>query len=185
MTTAAESDSELPAYATPPRPKRVKRIRLALLVSSLAACLSVTLIGQVLSGMAQMVSGISGLSFMDGEYGFLNGMMMALMMAGWNFILFFITVPACALALGLSVGRFPQRGIVARKPYLRWGAIWGAILVGGTTFLFGWVGGWATAAGALFAGSLVGAMAGIFCGYLMHKIINPAKQLSDVDINVF
>ncbi|MEQ9506920.1 MAG: hypothetical protein RLO80_11670 [Hyphomonas sp.] len=181
MTT----EDRLPAYATSPRPKRVKRVRLALLVSSLAACLSVTLIGQILSGMVQMVFGLSGTRVLESDYGFVNGATMALMMAGWNFILFFITVPACALALGLSVGRFPHRGITARKPYLRWGAIWGAILVGGTTFLFGWVGGWATAFGALFAGSLVGASAGVFCGYLMHKIINPAKQLSDMDINVF
>jgi hypothetical protein len=33
--------------ATAPRPKRVKRIRLALLVSSFAACLGVTLMGAV------------------------------------------------------------------------------------------------------------------------------------------
>ncbi len=185
MTSETGSQSAVPAYATSPRPKRVKRIRLALLVSSLAACLCVTLLGQILFGMVQLISGVSGNRIMEGQYGFVSGAMMALMLAGWNFVLFFITVPAAALVLGLTVGRFPYRGITAAKPYLRWGGFCGAFLVGGTTFLFGWVGGWATAAGALFTGSLVGAAAGIFCGYLIHRIINPARQLNAVDLDVF
>ena len=60
MTSEVESDSELPAYATTPRPRRVKRIRLALLVSSFAACVSVTLMGYVFLGLMELGFGILG-----------------------------------------------------------------------------------------------------------------------------
>ena len=186
MTTGAESSTALPVYATSPRPKRVKRIRLALLVASFAACLSVTLLGYILLGLMSLAFGILGFGGLAvGQSGVLGGMQMALQLAALNFFLFFITVPAAALALGLSIGRFPHRGITARLPYLRWGAIWGAILVGGTTFVFGWFGGWASATGALVAGASVGGTAGTLCGYLVHLIVAPARQLQDVDLSVF
>ncbi len=186
MSRAADSEHELPAYATTPRPKRVKRIRLALLVASFAACLSVTLMGYVFLGLTQLAFGIlswNGLAV--GEAGFLGGVRAGLQLAALNFFLFFITVPAAALALGLSIGRLPHRGITALPPYLRWGAIWGAVLVGGTTFFFGWFGGAASAAGALMAGAAVGGMAGGLCGFLVHRIVAPGRQLTDVDLNVF
>ncbi len=186
MSIGAESESELPAYATTPRPKRVKRIRLALLVSSFAACVSVTLMGYIFLGLMELAFGILGWSGLAiGQTGFLSGVQTGLQLAALNFFLFFITVPAAALALGLSIGRMPHRGITALPPYLRWGAIWGAILVGGTTFLFGWFGGAASAAGALIAGGAVGGIAGGFCGFLLHRIVAPARQLTDVDLNVF
>lgn len=186
MTGEAESQSALPAYATTPRPKRVKRIRLALLVSSLAACLSVTLMGYVFLGLMELAFGILGFGGLAvGQDGFLSGVQMALQLSALNFFLFFITVPAAALALGLSIGRLPHKGITRLKPYLRWGGIWGAILVGGTTFVFGWFGGAEAAMGALVTGGLVGTLAGALCGFLLHAIVAPARQLTDVDVNVF
>jgi len=186
MTLPAESGNEHPAYATTPRPKRVKRIRLALLVASFAACLSVTLMGYIFLGLMELAFGILGFGGLGlGQSGFLGGAQMALQLASLNFFLFFITVPAAALALGLSIGRFPHRGITAMRPYLRWGGVWGAILVGGITFGFGWFGGALAAFGALFAGGGVGLLAGVFCGFLVHLIVAPAKQLTDVDLNVF
>lgn len=184
MTSGAES--ELPAYATSPRPKRVKRIRLALLVSSFAACISVTLMGYVFLGLMQLGFGILGWDGLAiGQTGFLSGVQTAMQLSALNFFLFFITVPSAALALGLSIGRFPHRGITARAPYLRWGAIWGALLVGGTTLVFGLFGGAAAAAGALMAGGAIGGLAGGFCGFLLHAIVAPARQLTDVDLSVF
>jgi hypothetical protein len=187
MTGDGASEAGLPAYATSPRPKHVKRIRLALLVSSFAACLSVTLMGFIFLGLMEVTFGLLGFDsgLAVGEQGILGGVRMALQLASLNFFLFFITVPAAALALGLSIGRLPHRGITAVKPYLRWGAIWGAVLVGGTTFLFGWFGGAAAAIGALIAGGLVGGLAGALCGFLLHLIVRPAKQLSEVDLSVF
>ena len=186
MTSAAESESELPAYATTPRPRRVKRIRLALLVASFAACISVTLMGYVFLGLMELAFGILGWGGLAiGQTGFLSGAQTALQLAALNFFLFFITVPAAALALGLSIGRLPHRGITSLMPYLRWGAIWGAILVGGTTFVFGWFGGAASAAGALLAGGAIGGLAGGLCGFLLHRIVAPAKQLTEMDLSVF
>jgi hypothetical protein len=70
-------------------------------------------------------------------------------------------------------------------PYLRWGAVWGAIIVGGTTCVFGWFGGAAAAAGALVSGAAIGGVAGAFCGFLLHRIVAPAKQLTEMDLSVF
>ena len=186
MTGAAEGQSELPAYATTPRPKRVKRVGLALLVSSFAACLGVTLMGAVFLGLMQLAFGIMGFDGLAvGEGGFLGGVEMALQLSMLNFFLFFITVPSAVLALVLSVGRMPHRGITAGLPYLRWGAIWGGLLVGGTTCIFGLFGGAAAAAGGLVAGGVIGGLAGAFCGFLMHVIIAPARQVTEVDVSIF
>lgn len=186
MTGEAESESQLPAYATSPRPRRVKRVKRAVLVASFAACLCVTLLGYILLGLMELAFGILGFGDLAvGQSGVLGGAQMALQLSALNFFLFFITVPAAALALGLSIGRFPYRGITAQLPYLRWGAIWGAVLVGGTTFVFGLFGGLASAAGALMAGGLLGALAGTVCGFLMHLIIAPARQLTEMDLSVF
>ena len=72
-----------------------------------------------------------------------------------------------------------------RIPYVRWGSIWGAILVGSTTGLFGLIGGVMSGLGALLSGGMIGAIAGAGCGLLFHAIVKPANQLSDVDVNVF
>lgn len=186
MTSPAESTSELPAYAMPARPRKVKRVKLALLVASFAACLSVTLMGFILIGLMELMIGIISFGGLGvGDRGFMSGVQMALQLSSLNFFLFFITVPAAAIALGLSIGRFPRRGITAMRPYLRWGAIWGAILVGGTTFLFGLFGGLLAGTGALVTGGLVGGLAGAFCGYLVHLIVAPARQLSEIDLEIF
>lgn len=186
MTGEAESETPLPAYATTPRPRRVKRIRLAILVAAFAACFTVTLMGLLFGGLMQLAFGILGLGGLGiGETGFISGARMAMSLATFNFILFFITVPAAAMALGLSVGRFPQRGITALAPYMRWGTIWGAALVGATTFGFGLFGGPAAAVGALVAGGAIGGLAGAFCGFLVHRIIAPARQLTEMDVSIF
>lgn len=187
-TSAGDRPQEtpLPGYAVSPRPRRVKRVWLATFVSALAACIGVTLIGLVASGILHSLFAITGIgSFALGQDGFFGGFALALQLSAMNFFLFFLTVPAAALALGLSVGRFPHRGITARKPYLRWGAIWGAILVGGVSLIFGSFGGVVSALGALSGGLMVGGAAGLFCGFLMHRIIDPVRQLRDVDIDVF
>jgi len=186
MTLPDGTGTGLPAYATSPRPRRVKRVRLALLVASFAACLSVTLMGFIFMGLMQLAFGVLGWEGIAvGQRGFLGGVQMALQLSSLNFFLFFITVPAAALALGLSVGRLPHRGITALRPYLRWGAIWGGILVGGTTFAFGLFGGAVAAAGALLTGLGIGGLAGGFCGFLLHRIIAPARQLTEMDVSIF
>ncbi|HRJ02331.1 MAG TPA: hypothetical protein PKV67_16410 [Hyphomonas sp.] len=186
MTQGPEPAETLPTYATSPRPRRVKRVWLATFVASMAACLSVTLIGFILMGVTEaLFFSAFGSGLPLAKAGFGEGVQLAVALASYNFFLFFVTVPAAALVLGLSVGRMPHRGITAMRPYLRWGAIWGAILVGGVTALFGSFGGASSAFGALVTGGAIGAIAGTFCGFLMHKIIDPVRQLTDVDVGVF
>ncbi|WP_340691756.1 hypothetical protein [Hyphomonas sp.] len=176
-----------PAYADPVRRTHIKRIKLALFLSALAACLGVSLIGGIglaLFFLVQSFIGFDRVSVFDSS--FAGGVMTGLQLSAMNFFLFLITVPAAWAALGLSIGRMPHRGIAARRPYLRWGAIWGAILVGVTTGFFSFMGGGlAMCLGALLAGASVGALAGIGCGFLFYAIVRPAEQLRDVDISVF
>ncbi|KCZ48447.1 MULTISPECIES: hypothetical protein [unclassified Hyphomonas] len=186
--TPAPEPAELPSYAGPAARRSFRRIKLALFLSSMAACLFVTLIGVVCTRILMLAMGITGAatnySMLSGG-GFLGGMSGAFQLASYNFLLFFINVPAAWLALGLSIGRLPYRGIMHRKPYVRWGSIWGAILVGGTTSLFGFLAGFVSGTGALLGGAFIGAIAGALCGLLFYAIVKPANQLADVDIDVF
>ncbi len=188
----------LPDYVGQVASRRFKRIKLGLFLSSLAACLGVTLLGAIGSGFVALATGIAGISTysLDGQQSFAGGLLLGLQLATYNFFLFFITVPAAWLALGLSIGRLPYRGIVKRVPFVRWGAIWGSILVGGTTGIFGGLIGSASAGdfsvsailyivGSLVSGILIGFVAGALCGLLFHTIVKPAQQLADVDVNVF
>ena len=181
-------DPVLPGYAGPVQRRSFRRIKLGLFLSSMAACLLVALIGIVCSRILMLAVGITGAAMNYGllnSSGFLGGVQGAFQLSAYNFFLFFINVPAAWLALGLSIGRLPYRGIVKRKSYLRWGAIWGAILVGGTTGGFGFLGSFASGIGALLAGGGIGAIAGALCGLLFHAIVKPANQLADVDVDVF
>ena len=176
-----------PAYADPSRRAHIRRVKLALFLSALAACLGVSVIGGIgLAGamLVQNLIGFDRVGMFDSS--FAGGIATGLQLSALNFLLFLITVPAAWIALGLSIGRMPHRGIAARRPYLRWAAIWGAILVGGTTCFFGMSGGGlATGAGALLSGASVGALAGIGCGFVFYMIVRPGEQLRDVDISVF
>jgi hypothetical protein len=178
--TASE---QTPAYATAPRPRRVRRVKLALFLSSLAACLSVSLIGLLAMGLMDLAGFNQSLPVARG--GPVGGAVLAIQLSALNFMIFFLTVPAAAVALGVSIAQFPRRGITARKAYLRWGAIWGALLVGATSSLFGIVMDTAAGLGALIAGGLIGGLAGCVCGFLFHAIVRPARQLSQEDISVF
>lgn len=187
-TGSGADETALPSYAGPVARRSFRRIKLGLFFSSLAACLLVTLIGIVFSQILRLAVGLAGAAMDYSQFasgGFLGGVQGALMLASYNFFLFIITVPAAWLALGLSIGRMPYRGIVRRAPFIRWGSIWGAILVGGTTGFFGFLDSMVSGSGALLAGGLVGALAGALCGLLFYAIVKPANQLADVDIDVF
>ncbi len=164
----------------------ITRVKLGLFLSSLAACFGVSVIGGLMLGFVHILLGVFGMNGTQPfESTFRSGVLTGLQLAALNFVLFLITVPAAWLALGLSIGRMPRRRIAARTPYIRWAAIWGAILVGGTTFIFGLIESIPTAIGALMSGASVGALAGIGCGFLFYAIVRPDEQLRDVDISVF
>ena len=174
-------------YRALSKDRKIRRVKLGLLLSSLAACLGVTLIGLFLTFVFGVLEGIGMLPTMFDRpnSGFLFGIQMAAMMSLFNFILFFVTVPAAWLAMGLSISRFPHQGIAARAPYLRWASIWGALLVGGTTGGFGVTASLLTGLGAVLTGACIGALAGLVCGLLFLAIVKPAQQLHEADISVF
>ncbi len=107
------------------------------------------------------------------------------MLSAVNWFLFFITSPAAWLVLGLSIGRMPRRGITRRAPYLRWGAIWGALLVGLTTGFFTATDSLYAGVGGLITGGSIGALAGTACGGLFLAIVKPRQQLGNQSIDVF
>lgn len=186
--TPTPDPAELPSYAGPAARRSFRRIKLGLFLSSMAACLFVTLIGIVCTRILMLAMGISGAAMNYGMLsggGFLGGVSGAFQLASYNFLLFFINVPAAWLALGLSIGRLPYRGIVHRPPFIRWGSIWGAILVGGTTGFFGALSSISSGIGAFIGGVFIGAIAGALCGLLFYAIVKPANQLADVDVDVF
>ncbi|KCZ53471.1 hypothetical protein [Hyphomonas chukchiensis] len=184
--SATPASLPTPAYADGSLRTHIKRVKLGLFLSSLAACLGVSVIGGLMLGFVHILLGVFGMNATQPFQSTLtSGIVTGLQLAALNFVLFLVTVPAAWLALGLSIGRMPHRRIAARAPYIRWGAIWGAILVGGTTFAFGLIESIQTGIGALLSGASVGALAGVGCGFLFYAIVRPAEQLRDVDISVF
>lgn len=175
---------------TIPTQVKFKRVGLASFLCGVAACISVALIGLAIiflyTQVWVMLTGHPNDAF-DSQ-GLLSGAGMAVMMSAMNWYVGYFTIPAAWLALGLSLGRFPKRQILTKGPYLRWGGIWGAILVGGTTTVFSAIFGGTEISviiGALLTGSTIGAIAGLVCGWLFLTIVRPAEQVSQVRVDVF
>lgn len=187
MTKFEPNGEALETSGTPVRPYqgslseklKVRRIGLAVFLSAFVSCLLVALGGFL--GLA--ISESLGMMTRTGALG--NGMGGALMLCAYNWLLFFINIPVSALALGLSIGRFPRRRIVEPAPYYRWGAIWGAILVAGTTTFFGLSSGPAEGLGALIIGLLIGIPSGLACAGLFLAIVKPRQQLGFASVDVF
>ena len=169
---------------------KFKRIGLASFLCGMAACILVTLIGAILLFLGFQISSAfgrdAGMVFAD--QGFLQGIGFATLMAAMNWYFAYFTVPAAWVAIAFSLGRFPRRGIVSAPPYYRWGAIWGAILVGGTTgiscFLLSSMN-LVTAISGLFTGALIGAVAGLVCGAIFRGVVRPAEQVKQIQVDVF
>lgn len=184
---AAEAES---SYAVPTRTK-FKRIGLASILCGIGACFMVALIGIILLFLGFQTSALfgqdAGMIFDDS--GFLQGVGIAVLMSAMNWYFGYFTIPAAAIVLAFSIGRFPRRGITQAWPYFRWAAIWGALLVGGTT-------GTASAfipnesqflavTGAALMGGLIGAAAGLVCGAIFRGIVRPAEQVRQIQVEVF
>ncbi|QYJ00822.1 hypothetical protein KUV46_00125 [Thalassovita mediterranea] len=173
-------------YGTP-APTKIKRVLLGVFLCGFAASLLVALIAGLILfaiSIATDVTGSTTYGLTTGD-GFFAGAMLALMFCAFNWFVFYAVVPVTWLVLAFSIGRFPRRGIGATAAYLRWGAIWGALLAGGISSLFtlnisaiAWFGG-------LITGGAVGALAGIICGQIFIMIVRPARQLADKTADVF
>lgn len=189
------------AVITPPSPQdytiakpKLKRVGLACFLCGVAACLSVALIGLGMVALGALFNSL----FMDqsdlfSDEGLVGGVMLASVISMMNWWFCYLTIPAAWLAIGLSIGRFPRRGIIHAAPYFRWSAIWGAVLVGGTSSIFTglvafgrhgrenvslWLSGTLT-------GLLIGAIAGLICGWLFRAIVRPTAQVTRLQVEVF
>lgn len=187
-TISAATSSPVRDYAVEDgETPRIRRVALACFLCGVAASITVSLIAALLAFVFGSIMSIAGTppSQFGSNDGFMAGAFIAVMMAAFNWYLFYIVVPITWLVLFLSIGIFPRRGIRDHGPYYRWGAIWGGLLVGGTTGLVG--GGMAgTAAfGAFVIGGLIGAIAGLICASLFLAIVRPKRQILDIVTDVF
>ena len=169
---------------------KFKRITLASFLCGIAACILVALIGVALVflgfQLADLFGSDAGILFDD--EGILQGIGIAAVISAMNWYVGYFTIPAAWLVLALSLGRFPRRGIVRPGPYYRWGAIWGAILVGTTAAIVASAmssGAIAAGAGGLLAGALIGGGAGVICGGIFRGIVRPASQVTQIQVDVF
>nr|WP_070958892.1 hypothetical protein [Hyphomonas sp. Mor2] len=186
----APAQTQSAAYAVPTRTK-FKRIGVASFLCGIGACFSVALIGVILLFLgfqiADLLGSDAGIAF--GESGLRQGIAMAVLMAAMNWYFGYFTIPAAAIVLVLSLGRFPRRGITHAAPYYRWGAIWGAVLVGATTGIASYFipsdEREAAAFGAFLTGAAIGAVAGLVCGAIFRGIVRPAEQVRQIQVDVF
>ncbi len=189
IAAASSATGTMPDYTVPVTAK-FKRIGLASFLCGMAACILVALIGVTLLFLSFQFAGLfgrdAGIVFSDD--GFLQGMGLATLMSAMNWYLGYFTIPAAWIAIAFSLGRFPRRGIVRPGPYYRWGAIWGAILVGGTTGIACFLmasSNIASGVGGLVAGAAIGAAAGLICGAIFRGIVRPAEQVKRIQVDVF
>jgi len=170
---------------------KFKRIGLASFLCGLGACFSVAIIGVILLFLGFQIAELLGrdASLIFDENGFLQGIGMAVVMSAMNWYFGYFTIPAAAIVLAFSLGRFPKRGITHALPYYRWGAIWGAILVGGTTgiaaFFIPSDANELASIGSALTGSTIGAVAGLICGAIFRGIVRPAEQVRQIQVDVF
>ena len=177
------------SYAVPTTAK-FKRIGLASFLCGMAACVLVTLIGLTLLFLGFQISSLFGrdAGLIFGDEGLLQGIGFATLMSAMNWYVAYFTVPAAWVAIAVSLGRLPRRGIVEPQPYYRWGAIWGGFLVGTTTGIASYLlssMNFATALSGFLTGATIGAVAGLVCGAIFRGIVRPAEQVKLIQVDVF
>ena len=178
--------SEPAAYANRTRP-RIRRVVLAVLLCGVAASIIVALIGAVVAVAFNIIASFLGFSpagFSSGR-GFMAGGFIAVMMACFNWFVFYIVIPLTWLVLAVSIGRFPARGISRHTAYYRWGGIWGALLVGLPTGFFGVTMSASAGWGAVLTGGTIGAISGLICAALFLAVVRPRQQMTDNVTDVF
>lgn len=186
MSDIADQPADAERYYSVPQRKKVRRVVLATLLCGIAASILVSLISALLAFIVSTGLAIFGVSTdFSQQDGVMAGAFLAVMLGGLNWYFFFIVIPVTWLVLFLSLGRLPGRGIASHRAYYRWGMIWGALLVGGTTGFFGMMVSAAGAAGALLTGLLTGAASGYICAALFLAIVRPKQQLGEIETDVF
>ncbi len=188
MTTAEPEQAKPDADPEPPMPPKFRRIELAVALTTLAAGFGVFILGALSWQRFRTILTRAELhAFEPPLHDLLAGLETAFMAATLSMLVVYVTLPVCALVISLTVGRMPRRRITATLRYGLSGALWGSILVGGTT---GGITVWNAPhafhgplfiLGALLGGILIGCAAGAASGLLFHAIVRPAKQIAAFD----
>lgn len=175
------------AYGTARPRKKLRHVALATMLCTVAASITVALLAGItafIAGLVFSLVGVSPAQIEDGG-GFFGGSFIALMVAAFNWFVFYIVLPVTLVVLSLSLGLFPGRGITRPAVYYRWAAIWGAILVGGPTGAIGFSASLEAGAGAALTGLALGAVSGLICARLFLAIVRPARQVGAAAADVF
>lgn len=203
--------AEIAEYASEGResPPKVKRLWLGAALGAVFAVVAVTFIALVIIVVGRTVLMVlfGGAEFIfSGSSPWFTGAGAALLAAVLNWYVFWISIPIATLVLRFSLGRLAHRRTVRRFPYLRWGMIWGAILVAAPSALAGvifrglsgpQIGPDGTVAAAnhadtaivLLSSGLTGAVIGTLAGYAVARlflmIVKPERQIRDIDPAIF
>jgi len=198
--TAPYRPDERPASYSVPSGHRIKRLWLGAFLGAITAVLAVAFvalvfatvvwaIGELILGQGTLDSSFDGNPLVLGAAG-------AILASIMNWYVFFITIPIATLVLRFSLGRLPGKGVTRAVPYLRWGSIWGAVLVSfpsmlggmllfgiGTTGRSGGNGGdtLQVFAGAAMTGAVIGAIAGLGVAGMFMLIVRPRSQIKLAD----
>ena len=178
---------------------QIKRLWLGAFLSAITAVLAVAFVGLVFVTVGWAMG---ELVFRDGWDATWDGNPLLIGAAGaafasiMNWYVFFITIPIATLVLRFSLGRLPGKGVTRVRAYLRWGSIWGAILVSlpsvlGGFLLFG-MGATGRAGGdsgysfqvwlgSSLTGALIGAIAGLGVAGMFMLIVRPRSQVKLAD----
>lgn len=190
VLTGDQTPVSEPASYTVPTIAKFKRIGLASFLCGMAACILVTLIGVILLFLGFQIASLFGqdAGLIFAHEGFLQGIGFATLMAAMNWYFAYFTVPAAWVAIAVSLGRLPRRGIVHPQPYYRWGAIWGGFLVGSTTGIASFLLtnlNLVTGTSGFITGALIGGVAGVVCGAIFRGIVRPTEQVKQIQVDVF
>ncbi|MEM9739237.1 MAG: hypothetical protein AAF829_05155 [Pseudomonadota bacterium] len=199
VATSGFTEDQPYGYAQPGSHK-IKRLWLGAFLGAVTAVLAVAFVALVIAtvgwAIGEVVFGAGVFdSSLDGNP-MAVGAMGALLACLFNWYIFFISIPIATLVLRFSLGRLPGKGVKRVSPYLRWGSIWGAILVsmpcliGGT--MFSGLGGTSLSAtsegfhlqvlvGAGLTGIVVGSVAGLGVAGMFILIVRPRGQAKIAD----
>ena len=188
MTPAEAESAGLHTDPDLPMPPQFERIGLAVVLTTLAAGFGVFVLGTLSwQRFRSMLTRGELHGFEAPLHDLLSGAETAFMASTLSVLVFYVTLPICAIVISLTIGRLPRRRIIAPLRYFLSGSLWGSVLVGGTT---GAITLWNSPyafhgplfiVGAFFGGVLIGFAVGGACGLLFHAIVRPAKQIAAFD----
>lgn len=186
---------------------RIKRNKLACIVSALVSVLAVSLVGFAIIFIWQMIAIFTDADVyelnqrvgLDDNGALFQAFGFTILVSVLNFYVAPVSIPIALAVIGFTIGRLPHRGEARMSRYMRQMAINGAAIVGltcGIVFLFIALSELSDdvlfavtgLAGGLFLGGVIGGGAGALVGLIHVMILRPRSQLPTTDsklANVF